>query len=358
MLESLKPPLHGRMMTAADPSTIQISKDEGVIEIHPAPNGQAGFEIVLRPHRSDLYIPRSTAHSTLPLELIRYWAERSDFAWFCNSIARHEDQTTVPGALRRQLFAYLPAEQFADKRLLDFGCGTGASTFALARMLPQTQVVGVELDADRVDIANRIRSCLGLNNVNFECSPSGDQLPTGTGNFDFVMLSAVYEHLLPAERKILMPLLWSALKPGGIFFLNQTPYRYSPLEAHSTGLWFINYMPDALAHWTVRHFAGRNPIVNKSPDWNVHLRGGLRGGTEKGIITNLTQGDTATAHVLQPQQNGLRDRADYWLSATNPRRYRVLKKSIASFFRFTDRILGTIPGINLEVVIQKLPAQN
>jgi 2-polyprenyl-3-methyl-5-hydroxy-6-metoxy-1,4-benzoquinol methylase len=346
------------MMTAADSPTIQISKDEGIIEIRSAAGGHDGFEIVLRPNRSNLYVPRSTAHTTLPLDLIRYWAEHSDFAWFCNSVARHEDQTTVPGALRRQLFAYLPREQFAGKRLLDFGCGTGASTFALARMLPQTQVVGVELDADRVDIANRIRSSLGLINLSFECSPSGDQLPSDTGDFDFVMLSAVYEHLLPAERKILMPLLWSALKPGGIFFLNQTPYRYSPLEAHSTGLWFINYMPDAMAHWTVRHFAGRNPIVNKSPDWNVHLRGGLRGGTERGILMNLTCGNIAAARVLQPRQNGLRDRADFWLSATNPQRYRVLKKGIASFFRFMDRTWGTIPGLNLEVVIQKLPVQN
>jgi hypothetical protein len=192
----------------------------------------------------------------------------------------------------------------------------------------------------------------GLQNVRFLCSPSGDQLPSGIRDFDFVMLSAVYEHLLPVERKMLMPLLWSSMKADGVMFINQTPYRYSPCEAHSTGLWFINYMPDAMTHWTVRHFAGRNP-ANRSKDWNVHLRGGIRGATEREIIGNLTGGDMRSARILQPRQNALRDRADLWLSATNPRRYGTLKKYIARFFRLTDRAFGTIPGINLEVVIQK-----
>ena len=135
-------------------------------------------------------------------------------------------------------------------------------------------------------------------------------------------------------------------------FINQTPYRYFPCEAHSTGLWFINYMPDAMTHWTVRHFAGRNP-ENRSEDWAVHLRGGIRGGTEKEIIRNLTSGDMKSARILQPRQNGLRDRADLWLSGTSQQRYRGLKKSIAQAFRLTDHVFGTIPGVNVEVVIQK-----
>lgn len=334
---------------------ICIEKDEGVIEICPVQGAKTEFQITLRPHRPDLYIPQKSCEAKLPLDLLRHWAEQSDFAWFCNSVARHhKDQTTVSNVIERQLFAYYQAEHFEGKRLLDFGCGTGASTFAIAKMLPKTEVIGVELDPKRVDIAERIRAFLALPNVRFQCSPAGDRIPDEIGTFDFVMLSAVYEHLLPAERKITMPLLWAVLKTGGVFFLNQTPYRYSPLEAHSTGLWLINYLPDRLTHWTVRHFAGRNPAINHSKDWNVHLRGGLRGGTERDVIRNLTSGKMQSARVLQPNQNGLRDRADLWLSCTNPRRYRGLKRSIAAFFRLADSQLGTMPGINLEVAIQKI----
>ena len=330
--------------------TIQIVKEDGIVEIRP--KGDAAFEIELLPRESNLYMPRKKCRTTFPLEMIHYWLERTDFAWLCERLSRHEDQTTIAAILRRQLFAYFSPEEFAGKKLLDFGSGSGASTLTIATMLPQTEIVGVELEAERIEIANRMKAYRGLQNVQFLCSPAGDQLPGDTHDFDYVMLSAVYEHLLPGERKTLMPLLWSSMKPGGAMFINQTPYRYSICEAHSTGLWFINYMPDAMTHWTVRHFAGRNP-ANRSKDWNVHLRGGIRGATEMEIIRNLTRGAIKSARILQPRQNGLRDRADLWLSATNPRRYRTLKKSIAKVFRFTDRVFGTIPGINLEVVIQK-----
>ena len=329
---------------------IQIVKDEGIVEIRP--KGEGGFDIELLPRQSNLYIPRKKCQTTFPLEMIHYWLERTEFAWVCERLSRHEDQTTIAAILRRQLFAYFSPEEFAGKRLLDFGSGSGASTLAIARMLPQTEIIGVELEADRIEIANRMKAYRRLQNVQFLCSPAGDQLPGATHDFDYVMLSAVYEHLLPIERKTLMPLLWSSMKPGGAMFINQTPYRYSPWEAHSTGLWFVNYLPDAMTHWTVRHFAGRNP-ANRSDDWNVHLRGGIRGATEKEIIRNLTGGSTKSARILQPRQNGVRDRADLWLSATNPRRHRTLKKSIAQVFRFTDRCFSTIPAINLEVVIQK-----
>jgi 2-polyprenyl-3-methyl-5-hydroxy-6-metoxy-1,4-benzoquinol methylase len=117
-------------------------------------------------------------------------------------------------------------------QLLDFGCGNGASTMTIGRLLPRTEVVGVELSPEKIEMANRIRAFRSLDNVKFLCSPSGSELPPGLGHFDFVMLSAVYEHLLPDEWKV-MPRLWSALKPGGMIFINRTPYRYFPMEIHT-----------------------------------------------------------------------------------------------------------------------------
>jgi 2-polyprenyl-3-methyl-5-hydroxy-6-metoxy-1,4-benzoquinol methylase len=280
--------------------------------------------------------------------------EHVNFAWICDIVARHEEGDSVAGVLKRQLLSYSQPNDFVGKRVLDFGCGDGASTMALARMLPDTEIVGVELDPQRVEVANRIKDCRATQNVRFLCSPSGSQLPFGIGSFDFIMLSAVYEHLLPRERCLVMPLLWSVMKPGARLFINQTPYRYSPLEAHSTGLWFVNYMPDRLAHSFVRHFAGRNQQINKHKDWNVHLRGGLRGGTEKEIVHNLTGGKPRSARVLQPKFNGVKDRAGLWLSGTSPKRFRRVKQLIASGFRLSDRLLGTIPSLNLEVVVERL----
>jgi 2-polyprenyl-3-methyl-5-hydroxy-6-metoxy-1,4-benzoquinol methylase len=329
---------------------IQIEREEGIVSIRKQDEDNQ-LLVTLLPRTPDLYVPRRSCKTTFSLEMVEFLLQRSDFAWFCDNLARHDD--SVPSVLKHQLFSYFNRDDLVAKRLLDFGCGNGASTLALAKMLPQTQIIGVELGADKIETANHIKSFRGAGNVDFLSSPSGDELPPEVGEFDFVMLSAVYEHLLPHERRTLMPLIWSVMKPGASILINQTPYRYSPYEAHSTGLWFINYLPDKLTHFVVRHFAGRNPRINKSSDWNVHLRGGLRGGTEKEIIHNLTGGRSANARVLQPRQNGLHDRADLWLSSTSQRHW-GLKKMIASGFRFSDRLFGTIPGLNLEVVIQKL----
>lgn len=273
---------------------------------------------------------------------------QKQLAWVCDTLARHSDAGYLAPVLNHQVFAYFRREEFAGKRLLDFGCGDGASTFCLAKTLPGAEVVGVDLSSDNIERAQWIQQLHNLRNVRFLQSPTPESLPPGTGQFDFVMLSAVFEHLLPKERKTVVPLIWSVLKPGGVIFINQTPHRFFPYEHHSTQLWFINYLPDRWAHkLTVKL------TRHKSPDWNVHLRGGIRGGTEGEIIQCLTSGKRQNAVILQPRYSGLKSRAGYWLSCTSPG-LRLLKKVIAAFFHLSDRLLGTVPSINVDVVIQKL----
>jgi len=296
------------------------------------------------------------------LPVIEYLVGRIGCSHLADVIHRFEDKG-VPATLKSQLFSFFAPEQFRGKRLLDFGCGRGASTFGIAKLLPDTEVVGIDLVPDSIEIAQNIAARQGVGNVRFLCSPSGDQVPAGIGQFDYVMLCAVYEHLLPRERQTLMPLLWSVMKEGAAIFINQTPYRFFPFEHHSTGLWFINYMPDGMAHFVARHFSKDDPskysrAIQKSPVWEDHLRGGIRGATEWEIIRNLTRGSNSKARILQPRSECARDRADYWFRKTGQSRFRLLKKGMASAFRITDKFLGTLPSINVDVVIQKQAASS
>jgi hypothetical protein len=95
-----------------------------------------------------------------------------------------------------------------------------------------------------------------------------------------------------------------------------------------------------------------DPAINKSPNWETHLRGGIRGGTELSMVRDLTSGKKSEARILQPRPDCARDRADYWLVRTGGR-YRSLKKGIAQFFRMMDKLLGTVPSMNVDVVIRK-----
>lgn len=327
-----------------------LTAAEGSVEVLRLPNGDR--RVTLIPNDRNLFIPRASCETALPLDVIQAFLNKS-FAWLCDSLARHDDPDYVEKVVGKQLLAYVDESEFRGKRLLDFGCGSGASTLCIAAMLPETEVVGVELNASNIELARRVLAARKLSNVDFLVSPDPNSLPPGIGTFDFVMLSAVYEHLLPEERHQLLPVIWSCMNDGGVLFINQTPYRYFPLEHHSTGLWFINYLPDKLCLFFARNFSRMNREANKSPDWNFHLRGGIRGGTEKEILGNLRRAGQGRPTVAQPKGQ---DRAAYWLSYTSPERYRLLKKSIAALFRLTDKLWGTIPSVNLDVAIRKDPA--
>lgn len=351
MADALNGSNHRTKATSGLPATIKT--DEGQVHMTDQHgDGSLHVEIQL----ADAGSPRS-CETTFPLEVIEFLVGRIGCSRLADFINRFEGKGVL-GILKSQLFSYFRPEEFRGKRLLDFGCGAGASTFGLAKLLPETEIVGVDLVPESIEIAQSIASLQGVRNARFLCSPSGDRIPDGIGQFDFVMLCAVYEHLLPRERRTLMPLLWSVMKEGRAIFINQTPYRYFPFEHHSTGLWFINYMPDRVAHFVARKFSKHDPskydrTIQKSPHWEDHLRGGLRGATEWEIIRNLTRESTFKARILQPRAECARDRADYWLLKTGHKRFRFFKRAMASTFRITDKFLGTVPSMNVNVVMRK-----
>ena len=192
----------------------------------------------------------------------------------------------------------------------------------------------------------------GLENVAFFVAPSGTELPPDIGPFDFVYLFAVYEHLLPAERPIIMKVVWSRLKPGGILFIDATPHRYFPIELHSTNLLLINYLPSRVVHFVARKFSRAGGKINKSPVWEDHLRGGIRVASEKEILRNIGKAGGSAPVLLEPSKLGLKDRCDYWYSRFSPK-HRVLKKAFRAILKTVYHISGTVLTPNLSIAIQK-----
>ena len=72
-------------------------------------------------------------------------------------------------------------------------------------MFPKSQIMGVELFSDLLSVAQKRVEHYKLSNVNLQQSPSGTELPGEMRQYDFVILSAVYEHLLPHERRVIIP---------------------------------------------------------------------------------------------------------------------------------------------------------
>lgn len=277
-----------------------------------------------------------------PPELV-YEIHAAKGPYVCDEIMREEDPRYVEHAIRHEVLGYVEAAGFSGKRVLDFGCGAGASTLVMSRLLPPCSLVGIDLQERLVHLARLRAEHLGKPWLRFFVSPSGDAIPEGIGTFDYVVLSAVYEHLLPQERRRLIPRLWRSLRPGGVLFVNQTPHRYSPIEMHTTGLPLINYLPDALAFRAARRFSKR---LKGDESWPDLLRAGVRGATIREVLAMLGTG----AELMKPRRGDL---IDLWHGKLSPR-HAALKKAIWTGLKVLKPVGGIHLVPELTLAIRKL----
>ena len=258
---------------------------------------------------ADGFVNRKEWETAYSVELIEHILRVKGQAWLCDEIMRDEDPSTSESFIRWNMLTHADRGDFAGRRLLDFGSGCGASTMVLARMFPQTRIVGVELLSESVEVARKRAEFYGVTDrVRFALSPDSDNLPADIGDdFDYIVLSGVYEHLLPEERKSVVPLVWSRLRRGGTLFIFETPHRWFPIETHTTVLPFLNYLPDRLAHLAARRFSRR---INPDMSWTELLRAGIRGGTTREIAAIL---EGRGGELLSPSYDGAtRDQIDLW----------------------------------------------
>src|SRR5215213_2681913 len=89
-------------------------------------------------HRIEIDAPADFAGASLtwttryPLELI-HAIHAAKGLYLCDEIMREEDPSYVERAIRHEVLGYADAAEFAGKRVLDFGCGAGASTLIMSR---------------------------------------------------------------------------------------------------------------------------------------------------------------------------------------------------------------------------------
>lgn len=323
-------------------NVIVLDGAEGTVRVEELAGGRR--RVSVQP-TTGLVFRRSMCVTSYPLSLIREIHAAKGLT-VCQEIMREDDPRLVEHAFRHAILGYVDASEFAGKRILDFGCGAGASTMVLARLLPPCEIVGIELEEKELRLARLRAEYLGRSGVQFLRSPSGDSLPDGMGQFDYVIFSAVFEHLLPDERPMLLQKVWQTVKAGGTLFLNQTPYRYSPVDTHTTGLPLINYLPDSLALWAARRFSKH---VRPHENWNTLLRRGIRGATVPEVLGILSK--SGKPLLLRPAKR-VGDRIDLWYGTLSPR-HRWLKKSAWTALKAVKAISGVEVPPTLMLAIRR-----
>lgn len=208
--------------------------------------------------------------------------------YFRDEIERSEN----PDYLQRKIEILLRefGIAFPNKKMLDFGCGAGASTLIFLRC-GATDITGVDVDETLLDIAkSRIKDFFSdsYRLVKIKYIDGQYSMPFSDGEFDIVWAQAIMEHVLPDQRRFVLRELWRVLKKDGLLVIMGTPNRLWVKEFHTSNLFFMNYLPLDVAVWVARHCSRRVPLDQSK---ETLLSDGFRGCTyweiERGLQNAL-----------------------------------------------------------------------
>ncbi len=160
--------------------------------------------------------------------------------------ADHDDHLQGRLGLHRRrvvpwLNTFLPLER---AKVVEIGCGTGASTVAIAEQ--GAQVVGFDLDVGSLEAARDRCSVYGLTADLRE--GNAENLPEDVlRDADITIFFASIEHMTLDERLAALSHTWQALKPGSWLVIVETPNRLWWYDSHTALLPFYLWLPDDLA---------------------------------------------------------------------------------------------------------------
>ncbi len=110
-------------------------------------------------------------------------------------------------------------------KVLDLGCGTGRDVYLLSQLVdPSGQVIGVDMTAEQLAIAEQYRShqaeTLGFDNVSFVQGyiEQLDELGLQAGSFDVIISNCVIN--LSPDKDAVLGGVRRLLKPGGEFYFS------------------------------------------------------------------------------------------------------------------------------------------
>lgn len=171
-----------------------------------------------RENPAPVLLERATAHDHLVDEFDRM-AEVYD-AWV------HPFSTPIFDEAVREMRAWLRP----DHRLLDAGCGGGRELLRMARLVPDGEVIGIDLAAGMVNAAFRAARAAGLDHTGFVQADVSDLPARFSGAFDLIYNSLAHHHYPdpPAAAAAIL----RALRPGGIYcVVDPGPEWYTRMSA-------------------------------------------------------------------------------------------------------------------------------
>jgi len=160
-----------------------------------------------------------------------------------------EDQLFSVEASQDSLIPWIKyVTQLESKKVLVFGTGGGGTLVACALNIGDGKVYGVDINKNILFTATKRAEAYGvLDKIELIYMQESYPLPFETGFFDIVILADVIEHIIDEREKYIRE-TFRVLKKNGIYVITGTPNLLYPKDSHTTGLFFIPWLPSKLAY--------------------------------------------------------------------------------------------------------------
>ncbi len=112
-----------------------------------------------------------------------------------------------------------PKPNMNQARVLELGCGDGASLLPLAGFNPEWTLHGIDASPRAIQWANEVAVRSGLENITFTCADLAE-VTIEPGTWDFVIAHGLYSWIDPTRRDQLRRLIRKALAPTGLAYVS------------------------------------------------------------------------------------------------------------------------------------------
>ena len=109
------------------------------------------------------------------------------------------------------LFSKIPKD-FRVKRILDFGCGTGATSSRFSQLFSEATVIGTDVSDTSIEFAKKTYSSENLQFITIRELENEEK-------FDLIYLNCVLHHIEPKDRNASMNLLFSLGHSNSLFWI-------------------------------------------------------------------------------------------------------------------------------------------
>lgn len=154
-----------------------------------------------------------------------FWEHGEHFSEWVSGLT-HPLQRLVVGKVLPEMFD----EQLKTGiHVLDVGCGAGRLIFKLAENYPNCRFVGIDADANGINIARKESARLGLSGRTSFRHVRGEQVKFES-EFDIALMFEVFHELPMSERASVLAGCFRALRPGGKLFIVDETWAETPQQ--------------------------------------------------------------------------------------------------------------------------------